>query len=75
MHTVLFKPAHAWQAWSMALRPASLVLAIGPVWVGAAVAFFHTGELPIGLTAMALLAALLMPVSYTHLTLPTKRIV
>ncbi|WP_233249030.1 1,4-dihydroxy-2-naphthoate octaprenyltransferase [Limnohabitans sp. JirII-29] len=60
MHTVLFKPAHAWQAWSMALRPASLVLAIGPVWVGAAVAFFHTGELPIGLTAMALLAALLM---------------
>lgn len=60
MHTVLSQPPRAWQAWAMALRPASLVLAVGPVWVGAAVAFFHTGELPLGLTVTALLAALLM---------------
>ncbi len=34
MHTVLPPPPRPWQAWAMALRPASLVLAIGPVgWV------------------------------------------
>ena len=60
MNTLLPPPPRPWQAWAMALRPASLVLAVGPVWVGAAVAFFHTGELPLGLTTTALLAALLM---------------
>ena len=50
------------KAWGIALRPASLVLAVGPVWVGACVVFFHTGEVPARLTLMALAAAVLMQV-------------
>ena len=53
-------PPSAVKAWATALRPASLVLAVGPVWVGACVVFFQTGEVPAQLTLMALAAALLM---------------
>ena len=49
-----------WRAWSAALRPASLPIAVSPVLVGAAVAFHQQGQLPPLLTLTALLCALLM---------------
>ncbi len=55
-------PPPTLKAWAIALRLPSLVLAVGPVWVGACVVFFHTGEVPARLTLMALAAALLMQV-------------
>jgi len=44
----------------VALRPASLPLALGPVLVGAAVAYMRTGAVPLVLAAMAAMCALLM---------------
>lgn len=48
------------KAWSAACRPASLALALGPVLVGAAVAYLHAGRISPLLTALALAGALLM---------------
>lgn len=48
------------RAWAVALRPASLPLALGPVLVGAAVAYLRTGDIPLALAGMAALCALLM---------------
>ena len=53
-------PPSTLKAWAIALRLPSLVLAVGPVWVGSCVVFFHTGDVPAQLTLMALAAALLM---------------
>ena len=46
----------------MAIRPASLPLALGPVVVGAAMGFARTGTIHIGLFCMAVAGALLMQI-------------
>ena len=47
-------------AWAAALRPASLAVAIGPVLVGAAMAYLRQGRISVALAGMALAGALLM---------------
>ena len=47
-------------AWAVAMRPASLPIAIGPVLVGAAMGFLRNGAISLPLAAMALAGALLM---------------
>ncbi len=49
-------------AWLVAIRPASLPLALGPVVVGAAMGFARTGSIPVTLFCMAVAGALLMQI-------------
>jgi 1,4-dihydroxy-2-naphthoate octaprenyltransferase len=49
-------------AWAVAIRPASLPLAIGPVLVGASIGYFRMGVISVKLASLALLGALLMQV-------------
>lgn len=50
------------RAWAVAIRPASLPLAAGPVLVGAAMAWLRTGQVSPGLMALAMMGALLMQI-------------
>lgn len=52
----------AWKAWSLAVRPRSLWVALAPVLVGAALGWRRTGTLDGWAAAAALVAALLMQV-------------
>ena len=49
-------------AWLVAIRPASLPLALGPVVVGAAMGFARNGSIPVALFCMAVIGALLMQI-------------
>ncbi len=51
-----------WHAWRTAVRPPSLLVALAPVLVGAALGWHHSGGIDGALAALALLAALLMQV-------------
>jgi 1,4-dihydroxy-2-naphthoate octaprenyltransferase len=44
-------------AWTVATRPASFALAVGPVLVGAAMGYLRNGSIPLPLAGMALLGA------------------
>lgn len=52
--------AGSWQAWAAALRLRSLLVAVGPVLVGAALGYARTGALDPLAAALALAAALLV---------------
>ena len=52
----------SWAAWCVAARPASLPLALGPVLLGIALAYYQHAPLSWGLALLALLAAVLMQV-------------
>jgi 1,4-dihydroxy-2-naphthoate octaprenyltransferase len=49
-------------AWLVAIRPASLPLALGPVVVGAAMGFSRTGSISVALFCMAVAGAMLMQI-------------
>jgi 1,4-dihydroxy-2-naphthoate octaprenyltransferase len=50
------------RAWAVAIRPASLPLALGPVLVGTAMGYERTGAISVPLACLAIWAALLMQV-------------
>ena len=56
----------------LAARPKTLTASLIPVWAGCMVVQKLTGSWN---ASLALLTLTSCPVSYTHLTLPTKRIV
>lgn len=54
--------AGSWQAWSVAIRPKTLMVALSPVLVGATLGFERTGHIDWLVAVLALAAALLMQV-------------
>lgn len=64
-HTALASPAvrfRSWQAWAVAIRPRSLLVAVSPVLVGATFGFLRAGAVDFLAAALVLGAALLMQV-------------
>jgi 1,4-dihydroxy-2-naphthoate octaprenyltransferase len=54
--------AGSWAAWAVATRPRSLLVALSPVLVGAALGYARSGSLDLAAAALVLCAALLMQV-------------
>lgn len=64
-HTAQATPAvrfRSWQAWAVAIRPKSLLVAISPVLVGATFGFLRAGAVDLVAAGLVLGAALLMQV-------------
>lgn len=50
----------AWRAWAMAARPHTLGIAVNPVLVGCALAWFDTGRIDLAVMLLSMLGALLL---------------
>ncbi len=62
LHDAMAVRAGSLQAWAVAVRPRSLLVALSPVLVGATLGFRRTGQIDWVAAALALAAALLMQV-------------